>query len=109
MTIRRATTVNRADTARLGSASPPSNLRSTKGRQACGVIRNRGRDQSVIAHPMFSRGNAEGEFLEPLVRFTRGDVRETISPHPKLITGQRSGIEKRSSSGDTQRSTPRDF
>jgi probable F420-dependent oxidoreductase len=33
VTIRRAMTVNRADTARLGSASPPRNLRSTKRRQ----------------------------------------------------------------------------
>src|ERR1700716_1204655 len=35
VTVRRAMTVNRADTARLGLASPPRNLRSTKHRQAC--------------------------------------------------------------------------
>jgi hypothetical protein len=44
------------------------------------------------------------KFLEPLMRFTRGDVR-AISFHPKSITDLRSGVEKRRSDREIQRST----
>src|SRR3954470_7094719 len=50
-------TVNRANTARLGSASPPRNLRSTKRRQAWRRDSTAGAINPVIAHPVFSRGN----------------------------------------------------
>ncbi|HKD37255.1 MAG TPA: hypothetical protein VKB78_10650, partial [Pirellulales bacterium] len=46
LTVRRAMSVNRADTARIGSASPPGiGVRPNVGRLA-GVIRDRARDQS---------------------------------------------------------------
>src|SRR5258707_6930299 len=45
----------------------------------------------------------EQKFLEPLMRFARGDVRD-ISFHPKSITDLRSGVEKRRSSREVQRS-----
>ena len=46
----------------------------------------------------------ERKFLEPLMRFTRGDVRDQ-SVHPKSITDLRSGVEKRRRSREVQRST----
>src|SRR4030081_3749864 len=46
----------------------------------------------------------ERKFLEPLMRFARGDVRDHIV-HPKSITGLRNGVEKRRSSREVQRST----
>lgn len=39
------------------------------------------------------------------MRFTRGNVRGTILFHPKSITDLRSGVEKRRSCGEVQRST----
>jgi hypothetical protein len=45
------------------------------------------------------------KFLEPLVRFARGDVRETTSFHPKSITGLRGGAKERRSRSEAQRST----
>jgi hypothetical protein len=48
--------------------------------------------------------DGERKFLEPLKRFTRGDVRDHIL-HPKSITDLRSGVEKRRSSREVQRST----
>jgi hypothetical protein len=46
----------------------------------------------------------ERNFLEPLMRFTSGDVR-TISFHPKSIRDLRSGVEKQHSGGEVQRPT----
>src|SRR5450755_1280985 len=45
----------------------------------------------------------ERKFLEPLMRFTRGDVRDHIVSS-KSITGLGSGVEKRRSSREVQRS-----
>src|SRR6476660_5133529 len=47
----------------------------------------------------------ERKFLEPLMRFTHGDVRETISFNLKSITDLRTGVEKRRSGREVQRST----
>jgi hypothetical protein len=46
----------------------------------------------------------ERKFLEPLMRFARGDVRDHIVSS-KSITDLRSRVEKRRSSGEVQRST----
>jgi hypothetical protein len=50
-------TVNRTDTARLGSASPPRNRPSNNVGRPAGVIRTTVAINPVIAHPMLSRGN----------------------------------------------------
>src|SRR5258707_14130827 len=47
----------------------------------------------------------ERKFLGLLMRFRRGDVRETISFHPKSTTDLPSGAEKRRSGRDVQKST----
>jgi hypothetical protein len=46
----------------------------------------------------------ERKFLEPLMRLARGDMRDHIAS-PKSITDLRSGVEKRRSSREVQRST----
>jgi hypothetical protein len=46
----------------------------------------------------------ERKFLQPLMRFTRGDVRDHIASS-KSITDLRRGVEKRRSSREVQRST----
>src|ERR1700681_295154 len=46
----------------------------------------------------------ERKFLEPLMRFTRGDVRDHIVSS-KSLTDLRRRVEKRRSSGEIQRST----
>ena len=46
----------------------------------------------------------ERNFLEPLMRFTSGDV-GTISFHPKSTRDLHRGVEKRHSGGGVQRST----
>jgi hypothetical protein len=46
----------------------------------------------------------ERNFLEPLMRFTSGDVRDHIV-HPKSTRDLRSGVEKQHSGEEVQRST----
>jgi hypothetical protein len=59
------------------------------------------------SHPILlqkSFWGGERKFLEPLMRFARGDVRDHIVSS-KSITDLRSRVEKRRSSGEIQRST----
>ena len=52
---------------------------------------------------------ADRKFLEPLVRFMRGDVRDHIGVHPKSITDLRSGAESEATAEKSKTHLSRDF
>jgi hypothetical protein len=51
----------------------------------------------------------ERKFLEPLMRFARGDVRGAISFDPKSITDLRSCVESNAAAEKLKDQLPRDF
>jgi len=81
-------TVNRADTARLGSASPPRNRRSNNVGRPAGVIRTAVAINPVIAHPMLSRGNEVANRTN-LLRCMSPELADIVA---KVFLGWRSKI-----------------